>query len=65
MYGGKENNAFEEALQTRKVHGFEKGHDFHGRAYGGDVYALAKLVPLSELGDSLNELDPAKPVIVY
>jgi hypothetical protein len=25
----------------------------------------AKLVPLSELGDSLNELDPAKPVIVY
>jgi rhodanese-related sulfurtransferase len=25
----------------------------------------AKLIPLSELGDSLNELDPAKPVIVY
>ena len=42
MYGGKENNAFEEALQTRKVHGFEKGHDFHGRAYGGDVYALGR-----------------------
>ena len=25
----------------------------------------AKLIPLSELADSLNELDPAKPVIVY
>jgi rhodanese-related sulfurtransferase len=25
----------------------------------------AKLIPLSELDDSLNELNPAKPVIVY
>jgi rhodanese-related sulfurtransferase len=25
----------------------------------------AKLIPLSKLGDSLTELDPAKPVIVY
>jgi rhodanese-related sulfurtransferase len=25
----------------------------------------ATLIPLSELADSLNELDPAKPVIVY
>ena len=25
----------------------------------------AKLIPLSELGDSLNELDPAKPIITY
>lgn len=25
----------------------------------------AKLIPLSDLADSLNELDPAKPVIVY
>ncbi len=25
----------------------------------------AQLVPLAELGDSLNELDPARPVIVY
>ena len=25
----------------------------------------AKLIPLSELGDSLNELDPAKPIIAY
>ena len=25
----------------------------------------AQLIPLSDLADSLNELDPAKPVIVY
>ena len=25
----------------------------------------ATLIPLSELGDSLNELNPARPVIVY
>jgi rhodanese-related sulfurtransferase len=25
----------------------------------------AKLIPLSKLGDSLNELDPARPVIAY
>ena len=25
----------------------------------------AKLIPLPQLADSLNELDPAKPVIVY
>ena len=25
----------------------------------------AQLIPLSQLADSLNELDPAKPVIVY
>ena len=25
----------------------------------------AKLIPLSELGDSLTELDPARPVIAY
>ena len=25
----------------------------------------AQLIPLSELADSLNELDPAKPVLVY
>jgi rhodanese-related sulfurtransferase len=25
----------------------------------------AKLIPLPQLGDSLSEIDPAKPVIVY
>ena len=25
----------------------------------------AKLIPLSELGDALDELDPAKPIITY
>ena len=53
-YMGKNDEGMFTLLDVRQPKEYEKAH-----------IPGAKLIPLTELGDSLNELNPAKPVIVY